>query len=79
MRSREMDRFLRDHPDLDQAIAGWAREHPDGTEADAITDLSLWPRPDDKDAQWLVWRELRKVRPVRAPALRALPPPDSQA
>jgi hypothetical protein len=55
-----MDRFIRDHPDLEQAIADWARVHPHGTEADAITDLSLWPRPDDQDAQWLVWRELRK-------------------
>jgi hypothetical protein len=79
MRNREMDRFIRDHRDLEQAIADWARVHPHGTEADAITDLSLWPRPYDQGAQWLVWRELRQVRPVRAPVLRALPRPRNQS
>jgi hypothetical protein len=66
-----MDRFLLQHPDLEQVIAAWVKTHPDGIEADAITELGLWPRSGDKDAQWLVWRELRKVKPIAAPAIRA--------
>ncbi len=58
MRAREMHRFERQHPDLAERIKEWAGKHPDGSLEDAVRDLGLWPNPEDRDAQWFVWRYL---------------------
>jgi hypothetical protein len=58
-----MNRFLKDNPDpqLRLRLAEWYGDHPDGIPADAVRDLELWHDPDDRDAQWLVWRCLPEV------------------
>jgi hypothetical protein len=64
MRERELDRFLAMHPDADLAedVARWRKQYPDGSLADAVTDLGLWPRnPRDRDVQWFVWRRLYEL------------------
>jgi hypothetical protein len=58
MRSREMERFEAMHPDLAGRAAAWARDCPDGSLEDAVRELGVWHRPQDRDAQWLVWRAL---------------------
>jgi hypothetical protein len=53
---------IRADPHLPARVAAWRAAHPAGTLLDAVTDLELWPaRPDDKDALWIVWRELRGI------------------
>jgi hypothetical protein len=75
VRTRELDRLRRSNPDLAGRVAKWRAEHPAGTLRDAVTDLNLWPRPADEDAQWLIWTVLRDAGdPVAArgfPAMRA--------
>ena len=58
MRDREMNRFEKQHPDLEERVAEWSGAHPDGSLEDAVRDLGLWPDPKDRDAQWFVWRYL---------------------
>ena len=68
MRDREMDRFERQHPDLARRVTEWHAAHPGGTLEDAVRDLDLWPVPQDRDAQWLVWRRLpEEARKIQVP------------
>src|SRR5262249_50398118 len=73
VRDREMDRFEARHPDLDQVVAAWCAEHPDGSLEDALRDLELWHSPKDKDAQWLVWRHLPEDAPQKAVSPHQVP------
>jgi hypothetical protein len=51
MRDREMNRFEKQHPDLEERVARWSEAHPGGSLEDAVRDLGLWPNPKDRDAQ----------------------------
>jgi hypothetical protein len=57
-----MERVRKQNPDLGERVAGWRSTHPSGTLEEAVRDLKLWERPGDKDAQWLVWCELRALK-----------------
>jgi hypothetical protein len=56
---------LEKQPQLAEHIEAWAESHPEGSIEDAIRDLGLWPRPGDKDAQWIVWKRLPQDHPAR--------------
>ena len=75
MRTRELQALQRRNPDLGDRVGKWRARHPTATLRDAVADLGLWPRPDDADAQWLIWTVLRDSGdPVAArgfPAMRA--------
>jgi hypothetical protein len=49
------------HADLDVLLARWRHDHGDGCLEDAVRDLELWPRPHDRDVQWLIWQGLRRL------------------
>jgi hypothetical protein len=71
-----MERILAAHPDLDERVAWWRGQHPDGTLRDAVGDLGLWHNPGDADAQRLIWLALRHLGDPAAerqgfPAMRA--------
>jgi len=68
-----MNRFEARHPDLAAQVAGWYAAHPGCTReclGEAVRDLGLWPRPEDKDAQWFVWRYLPAVARERIGGVR---------
>jgi hypothetical protein len=44
VREREVDSFVRAHPDLGERVAEWRERHPVGSLRDAVIDLDLWPR-----------------------------------
>jgi hypothetical protein len=59
MREREVETFVRNHPDLAGQVAAWRAGHQAGTLRDAVADLQLWRNPDDEAVQWLIWCALR--------------------
>jgi len=57
-----MERVTQQNPDLDERVAAWRAENPDGTLEHAVRDLGLWPRnPRDADAQRIIWLALRRL------------------
>jgi hypothetical protein len=76
VRTRELEALQRKTPDLADRVAKWRAEHLTATLWDAVGDLDLWPRPDDQDAQWLIWTVLKDTGDPEAaragfPAMRA--------
>jgi len=76
VRTRELETLKRNNPDLAYRVAKWRAEYPMATLRDAVADLDLWPRPDDQDAQWLIWTVLKDAGDPEAgragfPAMRA--------
>jgi hypothetical protein len=62
VRDRELEHVVAANLDLEERVAGWREQHPDGTLRDAVADLELWPKnPVDPDAQRLVWITLRRL------------------
>jgi hypothetical protein len=75
VRTRELEALQRNNPDLSERVEKWRAGHPAATLRDAVADLGVWPRPDDRDAQWLIWTILRDTGDREAtrgfPAMRA--------
>jgi hypothetical protein len=72
-----MEHVVAANLDLDERVAAWRGDHPDGTLRDAVDDLELWPKnPADADAQRMIWLALRRLGDPAAarqgfPAMRA--------
>lgn len=50
--------------DLAAEVTQWAKEHPTSPIEQAVSDLGICTRAEDRDAQWLVWRHLPEDHPA---------------
>jgi len=63
VRDRDMTRVDRQR-DLESEVRNWAERHRRATIEEAVLDLEIHDRANDRDAQWLVWRHLPHEHPA---------------